>query len=170
MRMSGGTKEYAMDRRFTLSLGASWGAIVVCLALLGGGCEDDMATGPHDAAADHDEDGSAAHDHDMTSIGPASGATCPANSSLTYDNFGKDFMTKYCLRCHSSKVTGAARMMAPADHNFDTLAEIALLTAHIDQYAAAGPASTNEKMPLNGAKPSLDERKKLGEWLACDAP
>jgi hypothetical protein len=160
-----------MDRRVTLSFGVcvSRSVIVLCLALSSGGCEDDVAEAPHDAAAGHDEDGSP-HDHDMTSIGPASGATCPTNSTLTYDNFGKDFMTKYCLRCHSSKVTGAARMMAPADHNFDTQAEIALLTEHIDQYAAAGPASTNVKMPLNGTKPTLDERKKLGEWLACEAP
>jgi uncharacterized membrane protein len=140
-----------MDRRFTVS----WGVIVLCLAFVGGGCDDDA--GPD-------------HDHDGTAIGPESGATCPDNSTLSYDNFGKDFMSKYCLRCHSTKVTGAARMMAPADHNFDTLAEIALLAEHIDQYAAAGPASTNVKMPKNDPKPSMDDRMKLGEWLACGAP
>jgi uncharacterized membrane protein len=61
-------------------------------------------------------------------------------------------------------------MMAPADHNFDTLAEIALLAPHIDQYAGSGPDATNTTMPKSGDKPTKEERQKLSEWLACDAP
>jgi hypothetical protein len=138
----------------------SFCAAVLCLTLSAFGCEDDMSSD-----AGHD------HDHDSTvMIGPPSGATCPSDSTLTYDNFGKDFVGKYCLRCHSDKVTGTARNKAPADHNFDKLSDIALLVPHIDQYAAAGPASTNTKMPPDGAKPSTDERKQLGEWLACGTP
>jgi uncharacterized membrane protein len=137
-----------------------WAIVPVILAV---GCGDDSASadaGDHGAhAGEHDED-----------VGPDSGATCPdAGSDVTYANFAKDFFSKYCLRCHSSKVTGTARMMAPPDHNFDTLAAIELLTKHIDQKAAAGKV-TNEAMPPSDPKPTLAERKKLGEWLACGLP
>ena len=103
-------------------------------------------------------------------VGPASGAVCPPTQTLTYENFGRDFMQKNCLRCHSSSVTGAARAGAPSDHNFDTLDEIQGLREHIDQRAGAGPAATNVNMPPGPPAPTEDERKKLGEWLACGAP
>src|SRR5262245_60839815 len=83
------------------------------------------------------------HDHDQRScdpgqhLGSPSQATCQDDSTLTYGNFAKNFFAKYCTRCHSEAVQGSARMLAPADHNFDTLAEVELLKAHIDQVAAA---------------------------------
>ena len=109
------------------------------------------------------------HEHDASKpVGPPSGAKCPTNSTLTYDNFAKGFFQEYCLRCHSESVKGDARMNAPADHNFDTLAEIEILAPHIDQMAAAGESEVNETMPPSTPKPSLEMRKKLGEWIACD--
>jgi hypothetical protein len=153
-----------MTRGLSLMLAVGlWVTVPVILAV---GCGDDSGTadaGDHGAHGDHMDD----HEKD---VGPDSGATCPSGGSdLTYANFAKAFFSKYCLRCHSSKVTGAARMMAPADHNFDTLEEIELLTKHIDQMAAAGTV-TNDMMPRSDPKPTLDERKKLGEWLACGLP
>ena len=85
-------------------------------------------------------------------------------------NFGQSFMKTYCLRCHSAPVQGAARKGAPSDHNFDLADEIRGLADHIDQYAGSGPAATNTTMPPGEAKPSLEERRKLSEWLACGAP
>lgn len=109
-------------------------------------------------------------DSDSESEGP-SGAVCPTASSLTYDSFGRGFMEDYCTRCHSSALTGAARNGAPSDHNFDTLANIhAVPLEHIDEEAAAGPSHVNTAMPPSGAMPTEDERRQLGEWLACDAP
>jgi hypothetical protein len=125
----------------------------------------------HDHSADHnaDNDGGSAPDHDAEQVGPPSGATCPSNNTLTYDNFGKQFMTTYCTRCHSSKLTTCnERMGAPFEHDFDTYAGIVAVANHIDEMAAAGPKSTNVTMPLNGKKPTTDERKKLGQWLACE--
>lgn len=126
--------------------------------------EDEHAHGPDD----HHDGG---HDgHDMP-VGPASGAVCPeGGGTLTYENFGKQFFSDYCLSCHSSSVKGAARMGAPEDHNFDKLSEIDLLIDHVDQKAAKGPASTNLSMPPSGKRPSDEERAKLGEWLACGVP
>jgi cytochrome c5 len=141
-------------------------AVALTLVLGGFACKDDDA-------ADDDDHGGAGHDddHDVTKpIGPITGALCPDDSSLTYDNFGKEFFASYCNRCHAESVTGAARMMAPSDHNFDTQAEIALLGPHIDEYAGSGPESTNTHMPPSGKMPTKEEREKLSEWLACEAP
>jgi len=103
-------------------------------------------------------------------VGPSTNAVCPTPQTLSYDNFGKDFMKRYCLRCHSSTVTGTARQGAPSDHNFDTIDEVQGLRTHIDQKTAAGPAATTTDMPRGQPAPTVDERKKLGEWLACGAP
>jgi hypothetical protein len=146
-----------MNRAVTIFAASLWLFPIV----LGVGCGDDS---DDDHGDDHGDGGD--HDHDAP-VGPDSGATCPDGSTLTYDNFGSKFFSSYCLRCHSEKVKGDARMGAPADHNFDSLAEIDLLSMHIDQKAASGPAHTNDAMPPSNPKPSLDDRKKLGEWLAC---
>jgi hypothetical protein len=56
-------------------------------------------------------------------------------------------------------------------HDFDTLDGIKPVANHVDEYAAAGPSTTNELMPEGaGPRPSLAERQMLGEWLACGAP
>ena len=107
------------------------------------------------------------HEHEE---GKPSGATCPTTQTLTYANFGMAFFAQYCTRCHSESVTGAARNGAPADHNFDTVADIVFNKDHIDEHAAAGPTVVNEEMPPTAPKPTEADRKKLGEWLACGAP
>ena len=103
-------------------------------------------------------------------FGPPTEATCPPGSTLTYENFGKPFMEAYCTRCHSSELVGAARMGAPSFHDFDTRSGIFVVADHIDETTAAGPAATNQGMPIGGAKPTLAERQMLGEWLACGVP
>jgi uncharacterized membrane protein len=99
--------------------------------------------------------------------GPDTGAKCPNNSTLTYDNFGKKFMQDYCLRCHSQSLNGAARMGAPSDHNFDSLANIQAMAMHIDAKAGSGPNATNTAMPPSNPKPTAAERTRLSEWIAC---
>ena len=154
-----------MRRTLSSTRGVPFCAAILALTFSAWGCDDDEDDPDHD---DHGADGSTPHSYDASKqIGPPTGATCPDNSDLTYDNFGKDFMMKYCLRCHSSMVSGAARNGAPSDHNFDALNDIDLLWPHIDQYAGSGPSSTNTKMPPSNPKPSDDDRKKLSEWLAC---
>lgn len=106
-------------------------------------------------------------------FGPPTGATCPTDrSALTYETFGKSFMTTYCTRCHSTTLKSIeARMGAPDGHDFDLLAGISPVYEHIDRKAASGPAATNELMPPasdSGPKPSMAERVKLGQWLACE--
>lgn len=103
-------------------------------------------------------------------FGPPTESDCPPDSNLRYDDFGVSFMASYCTRCHASTLTGPARQGAPTFHDFDTVRGIRVVADHIDETAAAGPAAINESMPPDGAKPSEDERRQLGEWLACGAP
>lgn len=108
------------------------------------------------------------HTHTATG-GAASGATCTSTSTLTYASFGRPFMEAYCTRCHSSALAGTARNGAPEAHDFDTLNGILHVVAHVDEKAAAGPAAANGLMPPSDPKPSLEERLRLGEWLACES-
>lgn len=117
------------------------------------------------AAACSDENGH------PTDEGMPSGATCPSDSALDYENFGRTFMQNYCTRCHSSTLAAGDRNGAPSDHDFDSLVNIQKVPPeHIDAMAAAGPDSVNTKMPPNGARPTEAERRDLGEWLACGTP
>ena len=106
---------------------------------------------------------------DESVLGPPTGALCPPSPTLTYANFGQAFMEAYCTRCHSSTLTGAARMGAPDFHDFDTQFGVQAVAEHIDEAAAAGPAATNTAMPPNAPMPSLAERQQLAEWIACGA-
>jgi uncharacterized membrane protein len=103
-------------------------------------------------------------------LGPPTEAPCPPSSTLTYASFGQPFMASYCTRCHSSALTGDARMGASAYHDYDSLDGIRAVAVHIDQTAGAGPAATNDTMPPSGAAPTLEERQMLAEWIACGAP
>lgn len=113
-----------------------------------------------------DDGPSGGHAHDL------SGSTCPPGSALTYDTFARDFMTRYCTECHSSAVAARDRQGAPSDHNFDTLGGIRETEeGHLDEQSAAGPDRVNTAMPPAGSpQPSEEERRKLGEWLACGMP
>ncbi|HVZ36186.1 MAG TPA: hypothetical protein VG963_27350 [Polyangiaceae bacterium] len=103
-------------------------------------------------------------------VGPPSGATCPADSMVSYDSDIKAFMMSYCTKCHATNVPAAQRNGAPSDHNFDTELGIINEATHIDEAAAAGPTITNTMMPPKGyPAPSVAERQKLGEYLACHA-
>jgi len=99
-----------------------------------------------------------------------SGATCP-DAAPTYDGFAKDFFASYCVRCHSSALTGASRHGAPRAVNFDTEEGVQSVSAELlDQMAAAGPLQQNTSMPADGPQPSRAERESLGAWLACGRP
>lgn len=97
------------------------------------------------------------------------GSTCPPTNPPTYGSFGEQFFADYCTGCHSANATN--RHDAPGDQNFDTEADIKKHADDIDSEAAAGPDATNTDMPdLSGpvhTPPSVEERKLLGQYLAC---
>ena len=142
-----------MSRLFRPSLCSLLSALALGLAA----CGEGTTTEPND----DDE-----HQH----TGTATGATCPTGNTLTYENFGQPFMNAYCISCHSSQVSGAARGGAPVDHNYDSVADVRRWATDIDVHAAAGPSATNTEMPPALPRPSQDDRLKLGQWLACGAP
>ena len=102
-------------------------------------------------------------------LGPHTDAICPT-PPVTYADFGEPFFATYCTRCHARSVVGADRNGAPADHNYESAADIRLWAHEIDQVAASGPSATNTAMPFTGLQPSLAERELLGQLLACGVP
>ncbi len=107
---------------------------------------------------------------DAPLFGPPTESACQPGSALTYDSFGRKFMEDYCIRCHHSELRGAARNGAPSFHDYDTVFGVRATDDHIDFTTASGPAATNTSMPPDGPMPSLEERRQLGEWIACGAP
>lgn len=111
------------------------------------------------------------------------GTVCPDPDpmTLTYENFGRDFMTKYCTWCHASDLPRSKRNGAPLYHDFDSLLGVLQTPDHIDEQTGFGPNAENEFMPpercpsvAGGAldtdcpRPTADERRKLSEWIACE--
>jgi hypothetical protein len=93
--------------------------------------------------------------------GGGSGATCPTGNTLTYDNFGRPFMDRYCVRCHGA---------SGRSPNLTTAAAVRSEATEIDGTSASGPSGTNTSMPQGTPAPTTAERTQLGQWLACGAP
>jgi len=96
-------------------------------------------------------------------------SSCPTIDPPTYDNFGRTFMESYCTECHDSAKSGVMRQDAPPTIDFDSLALLRMWTSQIDKQAAIGPAASNRLMPpANNPTPTDDERRRLGEFIACE--
>jgi uncharacterized membrane protein len=79
---------------------------------------------------------------------------CPQESTLTYDNFGKDVIATNCLSCHDTKeAPELTAVEAIRKHTADILQE----------------AVYTDSMPEDSSMP-LQQRELLGEWLSCGAP
>lgn len=98
-----------------------------------------------------------------------SGSTCPPEgTTLTFENFGKPFLDRYCNWCHGADVLD--RKSAPPAYVFEKPEQVERWADRI-YVRAAGP---NDSMPPGPDDPPRAERDKLAEWLACtygpDAP
>ncbi len=90
---------------------------------------------------------------------------CPSGgTTLTYDNFGKGFLDRWCQDCHGEKAS--PRNGAPPDYVFGSREDA---IAHRGRIFAKA-AGDNMSMPPGNGGPSADERAKLADWLACGAP
>lgn len=83
----------------------------------------------------------------------------PGGTTLTYDNFGKQFFAGYCVTCHGGPNGYSSR-------SFTDVATIRAQAADIFRNAARD----NTTMPPGPDDPPKDQRYMLGEWLACGAP
>ncbi len=88
----------------------------------------------------------------------------PGGTTLTYDNFGKDFLDGNCQGCHGS--AGNHRQGAPTGVDFGDLEAVHQWRERIFDRAAA----SNTTMPPGPDDPPEDQRAKLADWLACGAP
>lgn len=79
--------------------------------------------------------------------------SCAPDNTLTYDNFGKSAVDGNCMSCHDTK--------SPA------LGSVEQIRSHAAQIMEA--AVYTDAMPETGDM-TIEERRLLGEWLACGAP
>lgn len=81
-------------------------------------------------------------------------------AGLTYDSFGKGFLTTYCVNCHGNS------QMPLGGLNATSLASIKTNADHIYEHAVGTPHA-NPMPPPGLPQPSPAEKKKLGDWLEC---
>ena len=80
---------------------------------------------------------------------------------VTWDSFGRAFVTESCQGCHAS--TTDDREGAPEDVVFDTEGDV---WRFADRVLARATGDAPTLPPLGG--PSEDDRQKLRWWLECD--
>lgn len=93
-------------------------------------------------------------------------APAPKDCSATYANFGRSFMERYCLRCHSStRHNFFTRRGAPKKVDYDDYAGVKKKAGKI-----ADETVLHDEMPRGRPKPTAEERKRLGDWIDCGLP
>lgn len=90
-------------------------------------------------------------------------ATCNDTPIVTYDNFGRGFVTESCQGCHAS--TAPDRHGAPEAVTFDNVEEV----WRWDERILARAASAEPDMPPQGGVVE-DDRIRLQWWLLCAEP
>lgn len=95
----------------------------------------------------------------IVSCGGSASSCPPEGTSLTYRGFAKTLLDEHCVRCHGGADTFGGVSLR-------TLSEV---RTHAER-VAANAADGNTTMPPGGAGPTMEERRALGEWLACGAP
>jgi len=105
-------------------------------------------------------------------------------TTLTWDNFGHDFMCHYCTNCHDSSLPLSKRNGAPLFHDFDYLGGVVGPADHVDMQTGWSDLVHNNAMPGGGTCgqcpsklggpldhecliPTDEERRQLAQWLAC---
>jgi len=99
----------------------------------------------------------------VVAVGAIWQSASAADCTLTYDNFGKAFLEKHCLFCHSSAKTGFARKGAPGDANFDTLDSFKKFTDE-----SMKKVVVKKTMPPMASMLPDDERAKFKQWIECE--
>lgn len=90
---------------------------------------------------------------------------CPEDSFVTFENFGWPHMLTFCNGCHSDMLPADMRQGAPIEINFGSIEDV---RAHADRIWAR---AADQHMAMPPVGPAADEeRRLLGEWLACGAP
>jgi len=101
--------------------------------------------------------------------------TCPEEgTTLTWSGFAEPFYAKYCTRCHASDLEGTARQGAPAWFDVDTYETAVADTGPTGDgdlgYVWEQVAVLSTMPPNSWVRPTAEEVRQLGEWLACGQP
>ena len=87
---------------------------------------------------------------------------CVSNPALSYENFGKGFLDRYCTGCHSSLVPVTNRNGAPEGVDFNDYRRVITWRERI----LIRTLDTTSPMPP-GTGPSQTEFDLLTEWIGC---
>lgn len=131
-----------------------------------GGAED--SDGSDDSGGSDESSGDESGDAGEVDEGPwmtFGERPCPEDSFLTYENFGWPHMLTFCTGCHSAGLPADMRQGAPIEVNFADIEDVRAQAERI--WVRAG--DHNASMPPVGPADE-EERRLLGEWLACGAP
>ena len=82
----------------------------------------------------------------------------PSGTTLTWDNFGNDFMAQWCVACHGG----------PNGYSSRALNTLESVQANRER-VFANAAGRNVAMPPGPQDPSQADRDKLALWLTCGA-
>lgn len=85
------------------------------------------------------------------------------STAVTWDNFGRGFVTQHCQPCHGSG--SVSRNGAPEPVQFDTEDQVWTMADRVLVRATG----TTPSMPPEGGV-SDDDRELLRMWLTCDTP
>jgi uncharacterized membrane protein len=95
-------------------------------------------------------------------VGKDTGPSCEDAETVTWDNFGKGFLTENCQTCHASTAEGYDRNGAPEEVTFDTKDQAWTWASRILIMATG----ENPLMPPEGGVGD-DARLQLFWWLGC---
>ena len=91
--------------------------------------------------------------------GPAP-ASCPdGGTGLTYDNFGRTFMTAYCIACHAGARVEKGVLLNSAS-------SVRTFASQSNAQAGVGASMPPPGVPA----PTATERQQLSQWIGCGAP
>ncbi len=119
-----------------------------------------LACGDKDVAADSGRDSSDQHADTRDSAVPHDTGICADAGTVTWNSWGRGFLTEACQACHASTATN--RYGAPEDVAFDTVDEAWTWADRILARAASDPPS----MPPAGGV-TEDDRTRLTWGLSC---
>ncbi|MEO0600960.1 MAG: hypothetical protein AAF211_05960 [Myxococcota bacterium] len=98
-------------------------------------------------------------------LGCAAAPEEAACTELTWETYGRGYVTSWCTGCHHSALDGALRAGAPEGVDFDQHDGVIAWLDRIESRATG----TDPTMPPVGGSDAA-ERARFAGWLACGAP